>query len=86
MENREPMEFRIVFDGAMPEKAKKEMEQALQRTALDHIARMDLHSVAAVTRFPDLKISPEWLGIWIKRGHALDLERIVKQIPGRPGR
>lgn len=86
MENKEPMEFRIVFDGDMPEKSRKELELALQRTALDHVARMDLTSIAAVSRFPDLKLRPQWFGIWIKHGHALDLDRIVKQLPGRLGR
>lgn len=86
MKESNPTEFRIVFDGEMPPESKMELERALHRTTLDHLARMDLLPVAAASRLPELKLHPEWFGIWIRRGHALDLGRIKEQMQNRLGR
>lgn len=77
-------EFRIVFDGDLSDDARNTLEKALQRTAMEQLARMDMLPVAAAARFPELKLRPEWFGIWIKRGYMLDLDRVKQQFDRGP--
>ena len=85
MKNDTTSEFRIVIDGELSEDARAAMESALNKTAMDQAARLDLTKPGLPPfRSTDIRLNPEWFGIWIRRDQIVEAAR-MRDLLGQRG-